>query len=199
MKKNVVTKINISQHSTAGFTRTHRKDNLSYVSGFTLIEALVAIFIFSLALVSLITITSRGVTGIAQARDQVTAQFLAQEGIEIVRNARDTDFLQTLPPTNASVSWLNNLSQCEFPDVCYISASNDIHALAQGSSLGLSVLNDGMYEAVSTSGVKFTRRIFYTQTNPNEIEVNSIVSWNNGATPREVHLVTTLTNWLNLP
>jgi prepilin-type N-terminal cleavage/methylation domain-containing protein len=65
--------------------------------GFTLIESLVAIFIFSLAIVGLMTVVSRGIAGTNAAANQVTAHFLAQEGLETARAIRDNEMIARLP------------------------------------------------------------------------------------------------------
>ena len=178
----------------------------SQQKGFTLIEALIAIFIFSLALVSLITITSRGITGVAQARDQAIAQFLAQEGIEMVRNIRDTNLLGVIAGNGAS--WDDGLSDCynggfgDFCSIIYTGNASDYYQVTAGgnSSLGLAVAetNDlDFYKATSAASGKFTREIYYTNAmNSEEVTVHSIVTWTNGAIPRRVHLVTTLTKWI---
>lgn len=65
-------------------------------TGFTLIETLIAISIFSVAIVTLMTVLSSGITNINNAKKKITATYLAQEGIEYIRNKRDTEvFLGT--------------------------------------------------------------------------------------------------------
>ena len=50
--------------------------------GFTLIEMLIAVFIFSLALTSLMLVSSRGLKVSKEAQNQITADYLAIEAIE---------------------------------------------------------------------------------------------------------------------
>lgn len=64
--------------------------------GFTLIEMLIAVLIFSLSLAALMTISSRGMRISRDAQDQVVADYLALEGIEAVRNIRDSVLLRQL-------------------------------------------------------------------------------------------------------
>ncbi len=163
--------------------------------GFTLIEALIAIFIFSVALVSLITITARGILGVSQARDQFTAQFLAQEGIEFMRNYRDTLII------NENTSDLDTSMLCDGQsDACSISynpsGSPRYYELVSNGGGFLSADNTGWrYEVVSDG--KFYRKIWFENNSMSvdEIEVHSEVSWSNGSIPRSVHLVTLLKNW----
>jgi len=80
------------------FTLTIQKNrqfkNAQSHAGFTLIEMLVAVFIFSLALAAFMGIASRGLQAARYAQDEVRADYLAIEGIEIIRNIRDRAFIQ---------------------------------------------------------------------------------------------------------
>lgn len=107
--------------------------NRSSQSGFTLLEMLIAVLIFSLALVSLVTISSRGISATNNALSQTTAQFLAQEGIEIIHSRRGDNFLDTSP----SSLWMDNglLSDCAAPGWCSIGAFLSAHTNEQFSIL----------------------------------------------------------------
>lgn len=58
--------------------------------GFTIVETLVALSIFSVAVIALISVTVSGSSGATYVKNKLTASYLAQEGIEMVRNLRDT-------------------------------------------------------------------------------------------------------------
>lgn len=58
-------------------------------SGFTLLETLVAIAIVLVAISTSFTIIPQGQSAIRHIRNQITATYLAQEAIEVVRNHRD--------------------------------------------------------------------------------------------------------------
>ena len=70
----------------------------SYFRGFTLIETMVALAIFSVSIVSLIAMTSQGVANVSLAKNKLIASYLAQEGIEVVRNNRDSFGFDSLNP-----------------------------------------------------------------------------------------------------
>ena len=72
------------------------KKKLHKQEGFTLIEMLIAVLIFTISLTSLTSIASRGLKTANQARKQVVADYLAIEAIEVVRNMRDGAFLKNL-------------------------------------------------------------------------------------------------------
>src|SRR5262245_55314076 len=61
--------------------------------GFTLLETLVAVSILALAVSGPLFVASRAIVAAQTARDQLTASYLAQEGIEYVRAMPDNEYL----------------------------------------------------------------------------------------------------------
>src|SRR3989338_1179046 len=58
--------------------------------GFTLVETLVAISIFTVSILALLSILTQGISNVSYAKKKIIASYLAQEGIEYIRNMRDT-------------------------------------------------------------------------------------------------------------
>lgn len=58
--------------------------------GFTLIETMTALLIFSASIVTLIVATRQGFVDTGYAKNKFIASYLAQEGVERVRNSRDS-------------------------------------------------------------------------------------------------------------
>ncbi len=85
-----------------GFTRTPKFGVTPKGGGFTLVETLVAVSIFSLSILGLMSILASGVSNTNYAKQKMTASYLAQEGIEHARNIRDTHVLY-----DASSGWDN--------------------------------------------------------------------------------------------
>lgn len=63
-------------------------------SGFTLVETLVAISIFTMSILGLMSVLASGISNTGFAKKKMQATYLAQEGIEYVRNQRDTFVLE---------------------------------------------------------------------------------------------------------
>lgn len=61
--------------------------------GFTLVETLVALSIFLTSVVGMLVITGQGLHDITNSKNKIEATALSQEGIEIIRNVRDTYLL----------------------------------------------------------------------------------------------------------
>jgi len=64
------------------------------VRGFTLLETMVAVTLLAVAIVAPMSLTAQSLASAYYARDEVTAFYLAQEGLEAVRNVRDNNILQ---------------------------------------------------------------------------------------------------------
>ncbi len=182
--------------------------------GFTLIESLVAISIFSLAAVTLMISLGQGLSDTGYVKKKMTAEYLAQEGIEYVRNMRDTYALYTSP---SSAGWnnfnsnLTDASACQGANGCFFNADNlnfndntqpiiDVPLTACSSSScpnGALLFNPntGKY-GFSGSPSGFTRKITITQPGANETKVFSTVSWTQGSGTRSVTFSENLFNWI---
>ncbi len=159
---------------------------LANKAGFTLVEAMVAISILSLAVTGPLVIAQKGIGSAIYARDQITAYYLAQEAVEYIRNARDTNRI-------LGNSWLSSLSACvqstgtercridaEYTDYTSPSAvvscpSGVCPAISYDSSTGLYGYGSGG----SWSPTIFTRSISIDNRNSSkEAEISVSVSWN---------------------
>lgn len=61
--------------------------------GFTLVETLVAISIFTVSLIGIMSVLASGISDTNYAKQKMIAGYLAQEGIECIRNTRDNYIL----------------------------------------------------------------------------------------------------------
>ncbi len=62
--------------------------------GFTIVEMLIAVLIFSLSLTAIMTVASKSLKTSRNAEKQLTADYLAIEAIEVVHNLRDDAILR---------------------------------------------------------------------------------------------------------
>src|SRR5271154_2355010 len=91
---------------------------------FTLVELLVAISILSLSIIATFSAVSNNLKGINFSQDQITAYYLADEGIEFIRNRRDQNDLQNEHDVSigaGSVNWLAGIAS-QPGDPCYSTA-----------------------------------------------------------------------------
>lgn len=78
-----------------------KQNNLN--RGFTLVETLVAVSIFTVSLLALISLLASGISDTNYAKQKLTASYLAQEGVEYLRNLRDNEVLYN--PTSGDAGW----------------------------------------------------------------------------------------------
>ena len=81
--------------------------------GFTLIEVLAALFVLTMGMVGVTALLTRTASFTAGVNSSLTASFLSQQGLEIARNTRDTNFLKIRK--GLSVQWDDGLAQGEQP------------------------------------------------------------------------------------
>ncbi|MDB5204676.1 MAG: seg [Candidatus Taylorbacteria bacterium] len=102
--------------------------------GFTLIETLVAITLLVLAITGPLQIASNALNSSYYARDEITAYYLAVEGIEYIKNSRDSLFLSDvfIGPGSRSY-WLMGLDPCVTSGAdptfegCYVNTTKDFN------------------------------------------------------------------------
>lgn len=161
-------------------------------AGFTLLEMLFAVVIFSFALVSLMLIAGKGVIATASAKDQLTAQYLAEEGAEVVRNVRDGNFLN-------QDDWLTGIDDCKAVSPCDVSYGNGSSLeLIGGSSRPLFASDTGYFRGDGTiSGVqKFSRAIYLEDAGIGDQKIIVVkITWKQRSVDREFEFRTYISNW----
>ena len=98
-------------HNPSSRARPTTGQGLKPENGFTLVEILIAIFLFSLAITATTFILLTNNKSAIAIRNNFIASGLAQEGIEVVRNLRDQDWFSgnpfgaSLPDGTHRVQW----------------------------------------------------------------------------------------------
>lgn len=176
----------------------------SNTTGYSLVEALVAISILLVAIVGPMTIASQGIKSSAFALEQNTAFFLAQEGIETMFALRGDYLLdENLNGSSApdSWSWLENeltgsgpcLSNWDTPEYkCSFGVSMNggnvtfSNNNCEGNNVANCLLyynesgsNPNVYTHTATGGTpsEFTRVITVERLNDHSVSVSSAVTW----------------------
>lgn len=168
-------------------------------NGFTLLEMLFALIIFSFALVSLMTIAGRGVITTTNAKEQLTVQYLAEELIEVARNERDTGFLN-----QDSRDSVMNMLYDECQTACDIDYSDSMPILQSCDTTCGSLYVNNEYAIFSPeqkgesqlSQYKRELKITPVGENPNELKLEATVYWNQRGVNRSYTLTTHLVNWM---
>lgn len=156
-------------------------------SGFTLLEALVAVSILMVAVVAPITIAQKGLSSAAYSKNQMIASYLAQDAIEYIKNKRDEVAI------NNNYDW-NNLSifgntssvtLCKSSNGCQIdtikNVINDNTAVLDfDQNKPLIEDNNGFYgysTGVDFKTTNFTRQIKISMLDANSALITVMVTW----------------------
>lgn len=190
--------------------------------GFTLVETMIAIFILTLAMTSLLGLTSQGLFAARYSRNDITANYLLQEVADFVRNERDTiafeqsgqgggwaNFLETFGSSIAN-------SKCFSSKGCYFDLNNyanntnlKVKTCDAKISFGKSKCPLFYYDSNATDGSfynydknvgtpsNFKRKINFkiNPNNPDEVYVTITVEWLNGSLAQSRSLYLSLLNW----
>ncbi len=94
-----------------------KKEYLHINKGFSLIEVLLTISIFSMFMVALIGVLSIGEESSSLAGKRIQAVYLAEEGLEALRNIRDENFINLVNGSYGLVKIGNQWNFSALPDV----------------------------------------------------------------------------------
>lgn len=188
-------------------SRTLQRDSLT---GFTLIETLVAVMILTMGVAGPLSIASKGLQIALVAKDETTAYYLAQDAVEYVRFARDSNRL-----ASPSSNWLSgsggnstDLSPCISSDgsaLCYLDSLdlNPARPTACSGTCPQLYFNASnhyfTYSSASTMLTPFTRTISIKTpvgSNASEASMTVTVTWTDlpGIT-HKVSVAEDLYNW----
>jgi len=165
--------------------------------GFTIVETLIALTIFSIAVAGIITVTVQGGTSTTATRNRMVANYLAQEGIELMRGYRDSSVLAT--PGDASLGWNNFVSSVSgcVASQCNMNATNPSAPVGCASTgCPLVYTASGFYTSVGTgTATPYSRKINLASYGSNEIEILSTVTWKEGSADRTITVQESIFNW----
>jgi len=105
----------------SGFTHQNFTKKIS--GGFTLVETLIAIAIFSVSIVALMSVLAQGISDTGYARKKTVAGYLAQEGIEYIRNMRDSYVLYNKQTSKTWTQFETKLTSCNQTNKCGFDSS----------------------------------------------------------------------------
>jgi Tfp pilus assembly protein PilV len=144
-------------------------------NGQGLIEVIVSLAIIVVAILGALSLATLTIQAGTQSRERVQAALLAQEGIEVAKNYRDTNWLKDIP-------WNNRL-------ILGISVPNDpinFSSINLNGNVGGDFSNFNRTTTISTIPSKNSNE---------EVQINCTVSWTDSSGEHDVTAVDYITNW----
>ncbi len=149
-------------------------------------ELIVVIFVVTVGIIAVYRFSANIISDVQSSNSKATAIYLSQEGIEIVKNIRDTNYIIDYT-ANGLASFESGPQQAD-----YLSTS-----LQPYISDFLKINDNGFYNYVSGSPTKFTREINLIREG-DIISIISTVYWNEKGQPKDVSVKENIYNWYGL-
>ncbi len=156
--------------------------------GFTLLEVILAIFVLTIAVSGAFALISQTFIAASLAQSKLIASYLAQEGIELTKNIRDTNWLSQR--TDPDILWNDGLSRGDW-QIDYKGQKLDYGV----SGNFLNIDSEGLYGYSAGKQTHFKRKISITNIDENNIKVVVEVSWQERNRDYQVKALEKLSNW----
>lgn len=154
------------------------RSSFSHQKGFSFGETLLAVFVLSVGLLSVVKLFEVSINQSLVIRDAMIASELAQEGAELVRNVRDNDFAAG----GTGFASFNSTRRH-----CYIAVDNpNLNCYAsQSGTLRYNLTYSGGQYVSTTSASKYRRylNIQYSSGSDAQAIVKSFVVWEEASLP----------------
>ena len=176
--------------------------------GFTLLEVIIAITLLLIGVTGTLVLITRTASQANLFPSRLIASYLTQEGIEIIRNIRDTNWLEQA--TDPSNLWDEGLTNCSIigceADYTATAVEDPESAvpprIAPYANLLFKIDTNGVYSYSGTTDTKFTRKITIVSedvTVPpdgiNELKVTVETAWREKGTNYSHRAHEILYNW----
>lgn len=168
-------------------------------TGFTLIELIVSIFIVLLTLGGISSLFVQALQSVTYLSHQLTANYLAQEGIEVVRNIRDTNWIKGQEWDTGLTGCDSACAGCNCPadDGCAVDYT--ISSLDGYPNIPLHIYN-GYYRQINLGSTTiFKRRVVVNQVTDSDgdpyLEAKVYVCWQERGKSYQTELDENLYNW----
>ena len=169
----------------------HTKDKNFYRRGMTFLELMVAMFVLIVGISGTVGLIQRTISSAAMVASQLKAAYFAKEGVEVVRNIRDSNWVR-------NIDWLTNI-ECACCEVAFDhNASTPMTPCPVGVNtcppLRPLVYFEGFYRYATGTGI-FRRMIRTTRGGDGHLRVEVTVCWDERGSARSVTVVEKLYNW----
>jgi prepilin-type N-terminal cleavage/methylation domain-containing protein len=161
--------------------------------GFTLIEVVIAITIFTVAVGGSFVLVKQSLEAVSRAHSKAIAFYLAQEGIELVRELRDSNWLAQR--IGQEISWKNGLAQGEW-EMGYNESVLKPYGIGSYLYLGANGFYFYPNPVTTETQTMFKRKIIISEIEGgNALNVRVVVDWQEKGLAIQVETDEILYNW----
>lgn len=185
--------------------------NIKRNSGFTIIEAIAAIFILTISVLAMLNLTASSSSSARYANNELTANYLLQEGIDSIRSSRDTIAFLRKNTGGGWTAFKNRYgaaggSKCFSSGGCILMIEDFDASDTTGDDVVtcVSSCEPLQYDNTAESSLfykysggvasSFVRKVNMVDYGDG-IKITVTMNWLNGTTPRSQSLTTYLYNW----
>ena len=163
-------------------------------NSFTIIEVMMAIFVLTVAVGGSFALIQQTLVAASLNQSRLTAYYLAQEGIEIVRNIRDSNWLEkrSIPTIPWDDGIADNLSVGQSQN--YLTVYNEPELISFEDRV-LNLDEDGFYSYSAGTPTRFKREITIQKTSDDSFEVSVKVQWTERRRTHNIEVTDLLYNW----
>ncbi len=150
-------------------------------NGFTLVEIMISIFVISVAIIGIFQATTKYIQQTKFEKEGYVAALLGQEAIEIVKNFRDTNWVE-----GDAGGWNNGLTSCSAG--CEIDYDDTSFTLWSGSGRNLYLEgSSGLFKYLASPGINdvktiYTRKVIITESGSDKLSIVVNVYWKGNTT-----------------
>jgi prepilin-type N-terminal cleavage/methylation domain-containing protein len=168
--------------------------------GFTILEIITAIFIFTVGMSGTFALMQQTLSFSSIIESRVIATYLAQEGIEIIRNIRDNNWLEQIGNPSSPPSWKQHIdpasdcSNCCEADYSTFDSLNSVNC-GYDDLTNLNIDANGLYTYGVGTPTKFKRKISIQENASGILEVSVDVIWKERDRTHDVEIFEQMTDW----
>ncbi len=150
-------------------------------NGFTLVEIMISIFVISVAIIGIFQATTRYIQQTKFEKEGYVAALLGQEAIEIVKNFRDTNWVE-----EDAGGWESGLTSCS--SGCEIDYDDASFTPWSGSGRNLYIENSSkLFKYLASPGANdvktiYTRKVIMTPSGDDKLSIVVNVYWKGNTT-----------------
>jgi prepilin-type N-terminal cleavage/methylation domain-containing protein len=186
--------------------------NCKHERGFTLVESLVAISVFSLSVLAMMIVLGKGIADTEYVKKKMIATYLAQEGIEYIRNLKDDYVLYSSDPSVGWNTFTGRINGCTTANGCYMDDQSVSYSdstipmtdMTLAACVDTTCATHPIYYNAATAryslaavgtNIGFTRKITLNYIDSNNARFTSTVYWIHAGLTSSVSFTENVTNW----